>query len=49
LTWEEKDALIEGLYPTSFDAGSVIITEGETGTQFYIIAEGGVICRKGGI
>lgn len=42
LTAEERDALVKEMDLESHDEGSVIISEGETGTSMYVIASGEV-------
>ena len=46
LTQDEKDKLLDVLKPKDFDAGDIVMKEGDAGDAFYIVDEGSVICTK---
>jgi cGMP-dependent protein kinase len=46
---EQKDALIDGLYQKTWEQGEVIITEGDTGDELFIVKSGFVRVTSGGI
>lgn len=46
LTQDEKNTLLDVLKPQDFNAGDVIMKEGEVGDAFYIVEEGSVVCTK---
>ena len=46
LTQDEKNKLLDVLKPKDFDAGDIVMKEGDAGDAFYIVDEGSVICTK---
>jgi len=44
----DRMQLADALKPAYFQAGEVIITQGEEGNTFYIIEDGGVVCTQNG-
>jgi len=46
LSYQERQILADALEPRDFDSETIILQEGESGNDFFIIEEGEVVCTK---